>query len=113
MKLTLISQQLIKNRGVIYERTGNYYDALNDFNKALEIDPSNKILLVNRSKANYMNRYYKNALNDCEEAMSHGIQIDPKFVEEIKRMLGGSKIDPNKQKKVTQTKDIELVKKKK
>lgn len=81
-----------RNRGVIFEITGNYIDALKDFNKALELNPDDKLLLVNRSKANFMHRYYQRALNDAERAMSYGIQIDPNFVNELKKRLA----DPNR-----------------
>ncbi len=90
-----------KNRGIIFELTENYIEALKDYNRALKLDPDDKLLLVNRSKANFMHRYYKRALNDAEEAMEHGIQIDPNFVNELKRRLA----DPNRDTVIWRVKD--------
>ncbi|MDH5681882.1 MAG: tetratricopeptide repeat protein, partial [Spirochaetota bacterium] len=51
-------------RGIIYFETKQYYEAVNDFSKVIELDPKNFQGYLFRGKSYYLLRYFKKALSD-------------------------------------------------
>ena len=57
-------------RGEAYMQTGDYQNALNDFDKAIEIDGMNAVAFYDRSLLNTRLENYESALNDINNALA-------------------------------------------
>ena len=71
--------------GVIYQNLKQHDQAIVAFTHSIEINPSQGIYWKNRSISLYMLKDYSNALSDIEKAMELGIQVNPNYLEELKR----------------------------
>ena len=67
-------------QGIAYYETGQYDNAISDFNKALEINPNYAEAYYNRGIINLRKQEYDKALDDLEKAQSLGFKVDPKFL---------------------------------
>jgi tetratricopeptide (TPR) repeat protein len=76
------------NRGITYAKKGQLDQAISDFNMALEISPKYGVAYYNRGIAYYLKRDYEKSLKDVEKAQSLAYQIDPKFLEELRKASG-------------------------
>src|ERR1700676_2322727 len=56
------------NRGLIYDRTGDYARAITDYNQAIAIDPKYFRAVLSRGTANLYARSLDKALNDVTQA---------------------------------------------
>jgi tetratricopeptide (TPR) repeat protein len=65
------------NRGLASIHSGEYQQAINDFNKAIEIYPHFAAAYINRGGAHYKLGNHQQAINDFNKA----IEIDPKLAE--------------------------------
>jgi tetratricopeptide (TPR) repeat protein len=61
---------LHNNRGAAYANERSYEKATNDYNDAIELDPTNSLAYSNRANLNYLRRYYVAALQDYTRAIS-------------------------------------------
>jgi len=79
------------NRGIAYGKKGQYDQAISDFNKALEINPRYAEAYYSRGVAYYFKREYGKSWKDVEKAQSLGHQIDPKFLDKLRKASGREK----------------------
>jgi Flp pilus assembly protein TadD len=56
---------------------GNYYQAISDFNKALELNPKGAMIYLGRGIAYNNWGNHQQAINDCNKA----IELNPKYAE--------------------------------
>ncbi|MDQ3395162.1 MAG: tetratricopeptide repeat protein [Bacteroidota bacterium] len=63
------------NRGLIKFKAANYADAVEDYNSAIKLDPSNAIAFLNRALAYEKLEKYQEAVEDLNKAL----KIDPYF----------------------------------
>jgi tetratricopeptide (TPR) repeat protein len=61
-------------RGTTYSKKGNYNEAIREYDKAIEVNPSYAIAYYNRSVAYTKTGQYDRAINDCDKVL----QLDPK-----------------------------------
>lgn len=61
-------------RGAVYERTGNYLKALEDFDHVIKLDPKNADAYIRRAKVHKKQGQYEQALKDLGAA----IELDPR-----------------------------------
>ena len=67
-----------RNNGIVNTKATQYYEsAINDYTKAIEIDPNYQVAYSNRALACYVIRRYDNAIRDWSKVLS----IDPKNIE--------------------------------
>ena len=66
-------KKTLVNRGVILNRNGDLGGALDDFNAALELDPSLGEAYLNRGNAYFMSRRFDEALRDYERALEYDV----------------------------------------
>src|SRR4030042_768531 len=64
-------------QGIEYYKTGQYDNALSDYNKALEINPNYAEAYYNRGTTYGKKGQYDNAISDFNKAL----EINPKFTE--------------------------------
>ena len=64
------SSSMYALRGEAYMQTGDYQNALNDFNSAIEIDGMNAVAFYDRALLNMRLENYENALNDINNALA-------------------------------------------
>jgi tetratricopeptide (TPR) repeat protein len=62
------------NQGTTYSKKGKYKEAIQEYDKAIEINPSYAIAYYNRSVAYTKTGQYDRAINDCNTVL----QLDPK-----------------------------------
>jgi tetratricopeptide (TPR) repeat protein len=62
------------NRGTTYSKKGNYEEAIREYDKAIEVNPSYTVAYYNRSVAYTKTGQYDRAINDCNKVL----QLDPK-----------------------------------
>ncbi|MCB0739036.1 MAG: tetratricopeptide repeat protein [Bacteroidetes bacterium] len=67
---------LINNRGYANFKLGNDYKAIQDFNKALKIQPTNTYALMYRSTYYFKKGKTKKGCQDLVEAKSLGVKVD-------------------------------------
>jgi tetratricopeptide (TPR) repeat protein len=60
------------NRGISYECSGDFADAIADQTRAIQLDPTNPIAFVNRSDVYRVSRDYEKALADVNRAIQLG-----------------------------------------
>ena len=62
------------NQGATYSKKGNYKEAIQEYDKAIKINPSYTTAYYNRSVAYTKTGQYDKAINDCNKVL----QLDPK-----------------------------------
>lgn len=73
-----------KARGNELYKTQRYSEAIEEYNKAIDMDPSNSRFYGNRSAAHMMQKQYEEVIADCKKA----VELDEQFV---KAYLRGGK----------------------
>ena len=63
------------NRGVAWQKKGDYDRAITDYTKAIELNPNLAMAYVNRGSAYLGKSLYDQVISDCNKA----IEINPKF----------------------------------
>ncbi len=63
------------NRGLEYQRKGQYDKAISDYSKAIEINPRDAEACYNRGNAYQINGQYDQAISDYNKA----IEINPRY----------------------------------
>ncbi len=76
------------NRGVAYVNKGQYDLAISDYNKALEINSGYAVAYFSRGVAHYFKREFESSWKDFQKAQGLGFQIDPKFLENLRKASG-------------------------
>jgi len=76
------------NRGHAYAQQGNLYQAIYDYSKAIEINPSYIKAYNNRGLAYYRLEKYSRAWENVHEVEKLGGAIDPNFIEDLKKVSG-------------------------
>jgi Tfp pilus assembly protein PilF len=80
------------NRGVVFSRMGDEKRALEDFDKAIETDPSLAPAYGQRAIIYFHNRELVKSLSDVRQAGKLNYPINPKFLEALKLELQGRHI---------------------
>jgi tetratricopeptide (TPR) repeat protein len=83
--------EFYNNRGIAYMNKGQHDQAISDYTKALEINPSLAVAYINRGIAYYFKREYEKSWKDVEKAQSLGFQIHPKFLDDLRKASGRQK----------------------
>jgi tetratricopeptide (TPR) repeat protein len=73
------------NRGVAWQKKGDYDRAITDYTKAIEINPGDALAYYNRGNAYQGKGQYERAISDYNKA----IELNPKFAEAYVN-LGGA-----------------------
>ena len=55
---------LFNERGEVYEASGNYDQAIKDYDRAIGLDPSSALVFGNRCSVHYKKKEYEKALKD-------------------------------------------------
>ena len=76
------------NRGNGFAMKGNLVQAISDFSKAIEINPSKGDAYINRARAYAFNKQYDQSWEDIHKAESLGGNINPQFLEGLRRASG-------------------------
>ncbi len=76
------------NRGNTHADKGQYDQAISDYTKALEINPQDAIAYCNRGIVYYFRKEYGKSWENVKKARSLGYQIDPKFLDELRKASG-------------------------
>lgn len=76
------------NRGYAYTKQGNYAQAIPDLNKAISLDPNYVDAYYNRVDFYYFTQEYAKAWEDVHKAEALGGEIDPEFMEKLKKASG-------------------------
>jgi Tfp pilus assembly protein PilF len=71
--------------GVAYVNNGQYGWAIDDFTKALEIDPKSAGAYYYRATAYYFKKEYDKSWRDIKKAQDLGYKIPPKFLENLRK----------------------------
>jgi len=80
--------EFYNNRGVAYDKKGQYDQAISDFTKALEINPRHDKAYNNRGIAYFHEREYEKSWKDVEKAQYLGFRIDPEFLDNLRKASG-------------------------
>jgi len=72
-----------------WEQKGDYDRAIDDFTKAIDINPRFATAYNNRAVTYLRKREYKKAWDDVHKAQKLGIKIHPKFLKELREASGG------------------------
>jgi tetratricopeptide (TPR) repeat protein len=75
-------------RGIAYASKGRYDQAITDYTKALEINPQDAIAYCNRGVAHYFRKEYGKSWENVKKAQSLGYQIDPRFLDGLRKASG-------------------------
>jgi len=70
-----------------YFQLGNYDSAIIDFTKAIDLNPNNKEAYFNRSQTYNNVKKSRNALDDALKAQSLGYNVDPAYLEKLRKQL--------------------------
>ena len=65
--------EALGSRGSAYVEKGQYEKGIENYSKIIELDPQNNLALWQRSTAYILNKQYQKAINDCETALSQGM----------------------------------------
>jgi len=71
--------------------TKKYSQSIFNYTKAIEINPKYAGAYYDRSTAYYMTKNYDNAWADVHKAKELGYAVDPKFIDELKKVSGRDK----------------------
>jgi tetratricopeptide (TPR) repeat protein len=77
------------NRGWAYIKMWQYDQAISDFNKTIEIDPRFVEAYFHRAIVYFLIEEYDKSLLDVIKAQKLGYQIPPKFLDDLRKALGG------------------------
>jgi len=75
------------NRGLAFIKKNNLDFAIEDFNKAVEINPKYKEAFNNRAVAYFKKQEYEKALQDTQKAQKLGYNVNPTFLEQLKKNI--------------------------
>ena len=70
---------------------GDYDQAISDFTKAIDIDPSYANAYNNRGISYFFRKEYEKAWDDVHKAQSLGHQVHPEFLNELREASGREK----------------------
>ena len=79
------------NRGLMYYNRHNLTQAMSDYNKAIAINSQDAQVHYNRAVIYYQLRQYDKAWGDAHKVESLGIKINPKFIDDLKKVSGKDK----------------------
>jgi tetratricopeptide (TPR) repeat protein len=82
---------LYVNLGNAYASNDNFARAFYSYNEALKIDPKNGEAYYNRAVAYLLKKEYNNAWQDVYNAEKLGWEVNPGFLEELKKVSGRKK----------------------
>jgi len=83
--------QFYNNRGGAYRELNHYDEAIADFNRALELNPNYANAYYNRAVAFYQKKAFDRAWDDVKKAQSLGGNINPEFLEGLRKASGREK----------------------
>lgn len=72
-------------RGIVYYLKGNLSQAISDYSRAIQLDPNLAEAYYNRAVAFFMKEEYNKAWQDAQKAKNLGSEIDPGFLENLKK----------------------------
>ena len=73
------------SRGVTYLQKGEPDQAIADFNKAIEINPSDGLAYFFPALAHYSEKEYSKSFDDVTKAQELGHSVRPKFLDELRK----------------------------
>jgi tetratricopeptide (TPR) repeat protein len=76
------------NRGNIYLSRGDLNAAIADFDKTIEADPRYLKAYGDRAVAHFLKKEYQKSWEDVKTLESFGANVNPKFVDDLKKALG-------------------------
>ena len=79
------------NRGLVYGKTGRYDQAINDLEKAIEINPQSAEAHYNRAVAYCGMKEYDKSWQDVHKAESLGFQVPAGFLQILREDSGREK----------------------
>jgi tetratricopeptide (TPR) repeat protein len=79
------------NRGVIFAKASMFVQAIGDFNKAIELNPSFREAYLNRAVTYYQLKEYDKAWGDVRKAEGLGVVVNSKFISVLKEASGKDK----------------------
>ena len=79
------------NRGIAFERKDEYDLAISDYKKATEINPNYAEAYYNRAMAHFDKKDYNKSWENVKKAQDLGYQINPEFLEELRKASGREK----------------------
>ncbi len=77
------------NRAISFALIGKFEEAISDYNKALEINPSDPEILGNRAMAYYYDGKVDKASEDVKVAKEMGYKPDPEFLDLLRNKVSG------------------------
>jgi tetratricopeptide (TPR) repeat protein len=83
--------QFYNNRGGAYRELNHYDEAIADFNRALELNPNYANAYYNRAVAFYQKKAFDRAWDDVKKTQSLGGNINPEFLEGLRKASGREK----------------------
>ena len=75
----------------MYSKTGNFKQALVDYNKAVESNPKLNMTYVNRAFVNFKLKNYADAWADTHNAEKLGTAVNPDFIKALQIESGQDK----------------------
>jgi len=72
------------NRGIINNEKGNFNQAILDYNKAIEIEPSDPEVYHNRAYTYFLKKEYDKAWEDVHKTEQLGAKVNSKFLTNLK-----------------------------
>jgi lipoprotein NlpI len=79
------------NRGFAYAGKSQHDRAIADFSQALKLNPKDAMIYNYRAFSFYFTGDYENAWQDVKKAQSLGYEVNPEFLEELRRVYGRKK----------------------
>jgi tetratricopeptide (TPR) repeat protein len=79
------------NRGIVYEKKGQYDKAISDFTKAIEINPGHADAYYTRGVVYYYKKDYEKALDDFYKAQNLGLNVPPGIFQLLRELSGKQK----------------------
>jgi len=76
------------NAGLAYGKKGRYKQAIQAFSQAIEVNPKYGRAYYSRGIAHALVRSYDQAWDDIRKAQSLGAQVDPKVLENLRKISG-------------------------
>ena len=85
MELDPKNTETLINRGQFFITFGKFDKALDDFSKAIQIDPNNGKAYSRRAVAYYYLKEYKKSWSDVNKAQELDIVLNSKFLTELNK----------------------------
>jgi len=76
------------SKGLEEQGKGNYAEAIDIYNKVIELDPINADAYNHRARAYYLNKEYVKAQEDMRKVKEMGGEPDPDFIDDLDRAAG-------------------------